>query len=83
MPTGTWNRHHLVPRSRKKNNETSPFCLCCHKMVHSTFTNATLQRQLSTVEALRQTPEVQKYLVWVRKQPPEVMFRCKDRKRKL
>jgi hypothetical protein len=38
------------------------------KTLHSFFTNETLANELNTLEALRQEPDVARYLAWVRKQ---------------
>jgi hypothetical protein len=37
--------------------------------VHSFFTNRTLATEKYSIEALRQDPDIQRYLAWVRKQP--------------
>jgi len=60
-------KHHLTPRS-EGGTATADLCLACHKTLHKFFTNRTLAKDLNTIEALRQTPEVTKYLAWVRKQ---------------
>ena len=52
-------------------------------MVHATYTNGTLASQYATIEELRQAPELEKYLRWVRKQPPSRRKRNAPRRRKL
>jgi 5-methylcytosine-specific restriction enzyme A len=44
-------------------------CVPCHQTLHKFFTNATLEAELHTVEALRAHPEIARFLQWVRKQP--------------
>src|SRR4051812_33587590 len=63
-------RHHLVPKQEGgRYGETVDLCSACHKTLHSFFTNRTLSKELRTVEALREDPEIARYLAWVRKQP--------------
>ncbi|HEX8183860.1 MAG TPA: hypothetical protein VF747_03890 [Blastocatellia bacterium] len=61
------SKHHLTPKS-EGGTETVDLCVACHKTLHKFFTNRTLAKELNTIDALRQTPEVQRYLAWVRKQ---------------
>lgn len=65
-------RHHLIPRS-KGGREVVDLCVPCHKTLHSFFSNRTLLDELHTVEALRQEPEIARYLSWIRKQPDRVI----------
>lgn len=65
-------RHHLIPRS-KGGREVVDLCVPCHKTLHSFFSNRTLLDELHTVEALRQQPEIARYLSWIRKQPDRVI----------
>jgi hypothetical protein len=60
-------KHHLTPKS-EGGTEIVDLCLACHKTLHKFFTNRTLAKKLNTIDALRQTPEVRRYLAWVRKQ---------------
>ena len=46
-------------------------------MVHATFTNATLAALYPTVELLRDAPELEGFLRWVRKQPPTRSLRSR------
>ncbi len=63
--------HHLTPKQKGgKADVRTPLCRPCHKQLHATFTNAQLAKQCDTLAALRRTPELQKFLKWIRKQPP-------------
>lgn len=67
--------HHLIPRQyarRKKLAVGSVIAICppCHKQIHALFDNRRLATALNSVEQLRATPELQAFLVWVRKQNP-------------
>ncbi|MCC7449814.1 MAG: HNH endonuclease [Anaerolineae bacterium] len=62
------SRHHLVPKS-EGGTLTVDLCAACHKTLHTFFTNRTLAKEMHSIEALRQAPEIQRYLTWVRRQP--------------
>jgi 5-methylcytosine-specific restriction enzyme A len=74
-------KHHLTPKS-EGGTETADLCLACHKTLHKFFTNRTLAKELNSIEALRQTPEVQRYIAWVRKQPDRSIQVRASRKRR-
>ncbi|MBL8154231.1 MAG: HNH endonuclease [Anaerolineae bacterium] len=61
-------RHHLIPRS-EGGHEIVELCPPCHHTLHRFYSNHTLLKDLHTLEALRQQPEIADYLDWVRKQP--------------
>lgn len=48
---------------------TVDLCAACHRTLHRFYTNRTLARELSSLEALRADPDIQRYLDWVRRQP--------------
>jgi hypothetical protein len=52
-------------------------------MVHATYTNETLSKLYPTIDQLRQAAELQKYIKWVRKQPPTRRTTNQPRRRKL
>ena len=67
--------HHLVPRQSTKRKKADPgstinICSACHRQIHSFFDNKHLARELNTVEKLRNEPQMQKFLCWVKKQNP-------------
>lgn len=76
--------HHLVPREKKKKVEefgaTANLCKDCHRKIHATFDNKKLARELNTIEALRNAPELQGYFKWIKKQPGCTYFGSKDSK---
>lgn len=65
---GGVTKHHLVPKS-EGGKATVELCSACHKTLHSFFENRTLTKELHSIEALRQEPDIARYLTWVRKQP--------------
>ncbi|MEH1830671.1 MAG: HNH endonuclease [Nostoc sp.] len=67
--------HHLVPRQNTKRKKQDPgptanICSACHRQIHALFDNKLLARVLNTLEKLSNEPQMQKFLVWVRKQDP-------------
>lgn len=84
FPRGRLTKHHCLPKSRGGTQENVELlCSQCHGMVHATYTNKTLQHQYSTIEDLREAPELQKFLTWVRKQPASRRKRNHSRRNKL
>ncbi|WP_092780704.1 hypothetical protein [Rhodospira trueperi] len=66
--------HHWTPRAFG-GRETSPLHRVCHRMIHRLFDPATLARRMNTPEAIRSHPDMERFLAWVRKQPPEFVAR--------
>lgn len=77
-------KHHLVPRARKRREKelfgpTADLCADCHRKCHATWDNATLAKEYNTISRLREAPELQSYIKWIRKQPSTVYFGSKER----
>lgn len=63
--------HHLIPKEREgRYGPRAELCPACHRQIHVLFDNARLERELNCVERLRDTPEMRRFLSWVRKQDP-------------
>ncbi|WP_347242469.1 HNH endonuclease [Nostoc sp. FACHB-888] len=67
--------HHLVPRQNTKRKKQDPgptanICSACHRQIHALFDNKLLALELNTLDKLKNEPQMQKFLVWVRKQDP-------------
>ena len=67
--------HHLIPRQKvkQKKAEAGPtinICSACHRQIHALFDNKRLAHELNSLEKLKNEPEMQKFLSWVRKQKP-------------
>ena len=59
--------HHLIPREEGgRHGPTAPLCQPCHSTVHLTHTNKELAVLFNSIEALRGSEELQKYLNWVK-----------------
>ena len=64
-------QHHCKPKSRGGTaDDVALLCGQCHGMVHATYTNGTLAALYPTAAKLREAPELEGFLRWVRKQPP-------------
>lgn len=64
--------HHLIPKA--KGGRRSPVVLMhhiCHKEIHARFSETELARRLNTVQALRGAPELQDFIAWIARRPPE------------
>ena len=68
--------HHLKPKSLGGRAEHRvPMCRPCHKQVHATFGNRTLDRELADLDRLRQHPLLEAFMKWIRKQSPDRNFK--------
>ena len=61
------SKHHLVPKSRD-GRVTADVCADCHKQVHALFTLPELEREYSTIEALKAAEPMQRWTRWAAKQ---------------
>lgn len=67
--------HHLIPRQQTKRKKADPgptlsICPACHRQIHTLFSNQQLAKDLYSSEKLRQHPDMERFLAWVRKQDP-------------
>jgi hypothetical protein len=77
-------RHHCLPKQKGGTSEdVELICGQCHSMVHATYTNNTLAAAYSALAELRQAPELEKYIRWVRKQPASRRKRNHSRRHKI
>ena len=67
-----------MPRSRGgKFGPKALLCPTCHRQIHAMFSEATLAKELNSIESLRANPEVASYLAWVRRQKGPTNFRVR------
>ena len=71
--------HHPVPKSRG-GRETVPVHPICHRFIHATIDNKSLERDFADAEALRGHPEIAKFLSWIAGKDPD--FHAPTRRRK-
>jgi len=69
IPDDQIEDHHLVPRS-KGGKIKVPLHGICHSHIHAAFTDAQLAKKFSTVSAILEDPEIQKFVNWVKTKPP-------------
>jgi hypothetical protein len=68
--------HHLVPRSQGgKFGQKAKLCPTCHRQLHALFSEATLAKELRSLDQIRANPEMAGYLSWARKQKGPTNFR--------
>lgn len=75
-PLGTVNvdRHHLIPKSLK-GREQFPIHKICHRKIHATFSERELLRSYHTWAALQSNDDIQSFIGWVARKPPEFYTR--------
>lgn len=64
------DRHHWVPRSRGGQDQAYLHRIC-HRKIHSLWTEKELRDELNTPELICAHPDMQGFIAWVRKRPPE------------
>jgi hypothetical protein len=74
------DRHHWQPRSQG-GREAQPLHLICHRKLHSLFSEKELATTYATPAAVRQHPQMQAFIRWVRRQPPGLVARHKRPRR--
>ena len=60
------HKHHLIPKS-KRGRETIKVCRSCVEMIHVLFTNKELANEYNTLEKLKASPKIKKYVRWIKK----------------
>jgi len=76
-------RHHLIPQCRHRNkwnkknfsrtavkHDLVLLCGACHRQVHALLSEKELERGYHTLAALREHPEVRKFVEWIKRKPP-------------
>ena len=71
--------HHVVPKS-EGGRDTVPLHPICHRTIHATASNADLARLYPTLEALREQPDMARFLAWIADKPPD--FSAPTRRRR-
>ncbi|WP_333303618.1 MULTISPECIES: HNH endonuclease [unclassified Microcoleus] len=77
--------HHLIPKqnTKRKNEDPSPtidICSACHRQIHSLFENKHLAQELNTLEKLKNNPELQKFVSWIKKQKTDKRIQVRGKK---
>lgn len=80
IPPAQRDAHHLVPKSRG-GVQTTWLHRICHRQLHALFSESELARHYHEVEALRQHPEMARFLEWVRRKPDDFFERTRKSRR--
>lgn len=75
------DRHHLVPSSCG-GKEAERCHRICHRKIHATFTEHELEKIYNTWDALRAHEEIQKFVKWIAKKPPDFYKKNRDTRRR-
>jgi hypothetical protein len=75
------DRHHFVPRS-EGGREAVPVHRVCHRKLHSLWTERELALLFSTPEAVHAHPEMQRFIRWLQRKPPEFWVRTEEARSK-
>jgi hypothetical protein len=67
---GSVDRHHFVPRS-EGGRVAVPLHRICHRKIHSLWSERELATRFSTPEAIREHPEMKRFVRWLAGKPPE------------
>lgn len=71
-PGAKSSRHHLVPRLKGGTHlGTVRLHQICHSAIHARYTEAEIARRLADPAALRDDPELSRFITWVRTKPDD------------
>lgn len=79
IPDSQRDEHHLVPKL-KGGKVLATMHRICHRQIHALFSEAELAQHYSTVEALLEHTEIQKFVSWVRGKPDDFIERTRRSK---
>ncbi|MEY3724609.1 MAG: hypothetical protein RLZZ365_544 [Pseudomonadota bacterium] len=68
IPPTQMDAHHLVPRS-KGGKETQYLHRICHRQIHALFTETELARRFNSADTIRQHPQMQRFIEWIKNKP--------------
>ena len=80
IPPSQRDARHLVPKSRGGVQKTWLHRIC-HRQIHALLTETELAREYHHVQALREHPELAKFLDWVRRKPDDFFERTRKSQR--
>ena len=68
IPASQKDAHHLIPKS-KGGKSTEYLHRICHKQIHALFNENELARTFNTAESLKNHPNMQNFINWVKAKP--------------
>lgn len=72
IPKSQRDAHHLVPKSRG-GDDTVMLHRLCHRQIHALLTENQLAKHYSTIEALKNHPEIAKFIDWISQKPTHIL----------
>ena len=76
-----YTMHHLIPRAKGgRFGPKARLCPTCHRQLHALFSEATLAKELHTIDLIRANPQISEYLRWARRQKGPTNFRVRRAK---
>lgn len=75
------DRHHFLPRA-EGGREAAPVHRICHRKLHALWSERELARLYATPEAILGHPEIQRFVRWLRRKPPEFWAPTHTRRRR-
>ena len=76
-----YRMHHLIPRAKGgRFGPKARLCPTCHRQLHALFSEATLAKELHTIDLIRANPQISEYLRWARRQKGPTSFRVRRAK---
>ena len=70
IPPALRDAHHLIPKSRG-GVMTVYVHRACHKQIHALFTETELAKNYPSPQALREHPEMARFINWIKDKPSE------------
>ena len=75
--------HHLIPRAEGgRLGPKASLCSTCHRQLHALFSEETLAKELTSIDAMRANPQVSQYLSEARRQKSSANFRVRRSSRR-
>lgn len=68
IPQAQKDAHHLIPKS-KGGKATEYLHRICHRQIHALFSETELATKLNTAEILKEHPDIEKFIKWVKNKP--------------
>lgn len=83
MPKECLSSHHLIPRSLGGKNDKNVIKLhnICHKQIHAVFNRQDLKYKYNTIEKIKDTNRIKKFVRWVSNKPLSFDIRIKESRR--
>lgn len=75
------DKHHFLPKC-KGGKETEHVHRVCHNKIHSVFTESELAKKYNDPGKVREHPEMQKFIEWVKNKEPNFYDRNERHTRK-